>query len=362
MEKLLYTENKDTHSLILDNLNKNIENTSFSETERITTITWDALKNNLLKEDNSIFSSINTEYILSQIDILEKNNDYYSQWFAAKIFLVEAFVSWEQKKLLIIKDLSNKNDNSNKKILNEYSQYLDSYKLLWNQWDSLVRIPKPHWILNDHQWNMILILDFIPWMTIFSFKISIILPILYDILIRDLWNDKVFELLWSKEKYINLKTDKEVKSALLKTLEIFRFNNRGDFYEQYLNFYDKSCSSDAYKGTWLESQMAKIFDNMTEEYNLGMIKKENIHKIKTSLISNILLLNKNNIYHNDMNQRNVILWENGYIYIIDFDKSTNIPKKSNNMRDINYIQKYNWQVIDWDFKVINLFNSLEKKN
>ncbi len=364
METLWFHSEQNYRSIILDNLTKNIKNT-LNKTKEISDLTWNTLienlSNNIANEEKTIASSINGEYILSQIEAFERDNNYYDQWHSARIFLVEVFIGGLQKKLLIIKDLLKKDKNSNKKILNEYLEYLESHKILSTDWNKFIRVPKTHWVLNDHEWNTILLLDFIPWMTIFSFKVSSILPILYSILKKDIWEEKTVNLLWKSEQYNNLRTDKENKNALLKILQTFRFYNPWQFYNTHLSFYDKYSSSDAYKWTRAESQMAKIFDSLADEYNLGTLPNEHISLIKDSFIENIKILHKHNIYHNDMNQRNIILWEDWYIYIIDFDKAANSPKKTNLNMDPKYLPEYKWIFIEWDFKVINHFNSFEKK-
>lgn len=345
------------HSIIITNLNKNIE--KLTKNKEI----WDITKKEISEifwEEKTIFSSVNSEYILSQIETFEKNNQNYSQWHAAKIFLVEVFLWGEKKKLLIIKDLLKKDENSNAKIINEYSKYLQSYKLLSNLWNNLIQIPKPYGIMNDHEWNVILILDFIQWMTLFSFKISIVLPILYNVLKKDIWEEKTTKLLGNKNLYDNLKTDKEIKEALFKILNTFRFNNNNEFYKEYLNFFEKYNASDVYKWIRAESQMAKIYDNLSKEYNIWLLSGDNINTIQNFLIENIWILNKNNIYHNDMNQRNIILWDDWKIYIIDFDKSTDKPRKNNNNIDPKYIAEHNWVLLEWDFKIIKDFYSLKK--
>lgn len=360
MEQISETKKESNHSIIIERLNKNID--KLNRNEKIKEKTKEKISDVFSENNWIILSWINNEYILEQIEEFEKNNEYYSQWHAAKIFLIEVFFWWNKKKLLIIKDLLKKNANSNEKILNEYSQYIKSHQILSNAWNDLVCIPKTYWLLNDHKWNIVLILDFIPWMTLFGFKISIVLPILYDVLKKDLWDINIFNYLWSKELYCNLKTDKEIKTALLKILDIFYFHNRWDFFQTYLKFYEKYRVSDAYKWTWSELQMAKIYDSLKDSHDLWLLSKKNITCIQDSLIENISILQKNNIYHNDMNQRNIILWDDGKIYIIDFDKSTNNPKQNKSNIDPKYIPVHKWISLDWDFKIIGAFSALEKKS
>lgn len=345
------------HSIIIENLDRNIK--LKNKKNDVIKKTQNDISDSFWKEEN-ILTSINHELILKQMEIFEKNEEYYAKWHAAKIFLIEVPVWWTKKKLLILKDLLKKNDFSNDKILNEYSQYLKSHQLLSNSWDKLVQIPKPYWVINDHDWNVVLILDYISWMTLFSFKVSLILPILYDQLVKDIWIEKTINLLWERKLYENLKTDKKNKESLLKILSVFRFNNNGDFYKKYLSFYNKYSVSDAYKWTRAEYQMAKIYDLLSTEYNLWLLSNKQITYIKDSLVENIWILNQNNIYHNDMNQRNIILWDDGILYIIDFDKAKNKPKTNKYWPDPKYMQKHKWIYLEWDFKIIKDFSSLEK--
>lgn len=59
------------HSIIITNLNKNIE--KLTKNKEI----WDITKKEISEifwEEKTIFSSVNSEYILSQIETFEKNN------------------------------------------------------------------------------------------------------------------------------------------------------------------------------------------------------------------------------------------------------------------------------------------------
>jgi RIO-like serine/threonine protein kinase len=95
-----------------------------------------------------------------------------------------------------------------------------------------------------------------------------------------------------------------------------------------------------------------------------MFSQENMSCIQDALHDAIQSLHDGSLYHNDMNQRNVILWTDGKIYIIDFDKSSHQKppqdKLFSSFFDPRYIRTYKWKMLDGDFNIIKYFNSLIK--
>jgi thiamine kinase-like enzyme len=57
-------------------------------------------------------------------------------------------------------------------------------------------------------------------------------------------------------------------------------------------------------------------------------------------VDSFTMFHKNNIYHNDVNHRNIILGEDGKIYIIDFDKTTSTLKANKANIDPKYLDTY----------------------
>ena len=356
-------------SLIVDALKKNIKDNS-PKKNIVDTATKDISNAFSKKKEN--MNSINTENILSQIEEFEEKKEFYAEWFASKIFLVEASVWWQQKKLLVIKNLLKQSwesrDDVNKRILNEYQLYLQSYHVLSKTENSIVQVPKTYWVLNDHEWYMMLMLDYVSWMTLFAFKVSLILPVLYRQLQKDIWIERTMELLWPDKKYTNLTIDKEIKTALLEVLHVFRHHNSWDFYNEHLYFFEKYFKWQAYSWTYAEAKMANIYDSLSSDIDLWVFSQNDLLHVQDALLNGIQNLHDNDIYHNDMNQRNIILWTDGKIYIIDFDKSSTIPPNTNFvsnlsglMWDPKYLPKYKWKYLDGDFKIIRSFEHLIKK-
>jgi serine/threonine protein kinase len=285
--------------------------------------------------------------------------------------LVESPMWWQNKKFLIIKSLFKQDDESraniNKRILNEYQLYLQSHHVFSKSENSIIQVPKTYWVFNDHEWYMMLMMDYISWMTLFAFKVSLILPILYRKLQQDIWTQRTIELLWSDKEYKNLTTDKEIKNALLVILRAFRHHNAWDFYQEHLYFFEKYDQWKAYNWTYAESQMANIYDSLSSEHALWMFSEKTLTYIQDALFDGVQKLHDNDIYHNDMNQRNLILWTDGKIYIIDFDKSSTmlqkppISKLSGLLWDPKYWPKYKWKSIEGDFKIIKCFDRFIKK-
>lgn len=320
-----------------------------------------AFEENKSTESNEIsIKDINIESILAQVELLDKDKKYYAQGFSSHIFLVET--NWEHgvKKVLIIKDRINKNKTSNNKILNEYNAYINSYKLLKSSDISHIAIPKSYWVINNHDWEMMLMLEYIEGMTLFALKVWTVLPILYKELEQNLWKEKMNALLWDID-YSTLKSDKEIKDAMYTLLTTFRTHCNTGFYEEYLDFFERYHTSDAYKGVWFESQMARVYDKLSKEHKLWFLNKNSISTIKDQLVDTFELLHKNNIYHNDVNHRNIMLGKDGKIYIIDFDKTTDIPKVNKAHPDPKYMETYRWAYIEGDFRIINHFEALKSE-
>ena len=310
--------------------------------------------------DEISLQDINLEAVLSQVEVLDKKHEYYARWFSSHIFLVEADTkNGTKRKLLIIKDRIEKNKNSNNKVLNEYNAYVNAYQLVKESDISEIAIPKPYWVVNNHDWEMMLMLEYIEWITLFGLKIGSVLPILHQELEKNLWKEKIKTLIWEAD-YSLLKSDREIKEAMHKLLNIFRFHCKKDFYEEYLDFFERYNLSDAYKWVWFESKMAGVFDKLAQNHKLGFLDKNSVSFIKNELIDTFQLLHKNEVYHNDVNHRNIILWEDWKVYIIDFDKTTSIPKVNKANPDPKYMDTYRWTYIEWDFRIINHFSALEK--
>lgn len=312
------------------------------------------------EKDEISIKDINIESVLSQIEVLDRNHNYYAQGFSSHIFLVEADAkNGLKKKVLIIKDRIEKDSTSNNKILNEYNAFVNSYKLIKESDISNISIPKPYWVINNHEGEMMLMLEYIPGITLFWFKTWSCLPILHKELEDNLWKEKTQSLIWNID-YTLLKTDKEIKEAMHTLLSAFRLHCKKDFYEEYLDFFEKYNFSDAYKWVWFETQMARVFDKLAKNNKLWFLDKKSVSLIKDELMDSFTMFHKNNIYHNDVNHRNIILGEDGKIYIIDFDKTTSTLKPNKANIDPKYLDTYRWVYIEWDFRIIEHFSALEK--
>lgn len=335
---------------------------------------WDIVKNNKTKllenlwDDNSFqIDWKNHDYIVSQIKELEDKKEYFAQWNNGKIYLIEIPTALWKKKILVIKCQLRDSAQWNKRTLDEYHYYLQSHNVIKSQNNDLIKIPKTYGVINDDIGNVMIMMDYVPWMTVFALKTSIILPILYKKLEEEIWIENTLKYLWNIDNYNNLKTDKEIKAAALKILDTFYFNNnQSEFYNTYLDFYDRYRSSSSYWWIMMETRISRIFDSLADEYNLWFIESDGIEKIQDSLIETFDLLHSNKIYHNDLNSRNIIIWEDGKIYIIDFDKSSNTPfvrdiKLSSMLWDPKYSKKFKWKSVEWDFKVIYHFDKFFKK-
>jgi hypothetical protein len=213
---------------------------------------------------------------------------------------------------------------------------------------------------------MMIIMKFIPWMTVFGLKISLILPKLYEKFKAAVWENKAIEILWPESNYNKLTTDTRLKEAMLNILDAFYRHGQNDFYEEHLSYFSKYKSSDFYGWIRLENQMANTFDSLSKILPMWFLDEKEITTIKDHLMDNISLLNENQIFHNDMNQRNLIIWENGKIYIIDFDKAWkeigSMAAKAAKNKDPKYVHYYKNKAIEWDYRALEHFTSFIKTN
>ena len=182
---------------------------------------------------SSLFETFSQHDVYQQIEhqlsSLDKEKDYYGQWFAGKVYLVTVDIWNEKKDLLIVKQ---RNDNSNK-ILHEYNNHLRFQKFHKQHASWLIGIPHVYGVHNDHAGDMYLVMDFIPWMTLYTYKMSKSLVVIYDELLS-LAPDAV-ESLPSRQTVVNVARDKDAKEIFIHLLSVFtQYASQSTFYKRYL--------------------------------------------------------------------------------------------------------------------------------
>jgi len=68
---------------------------------------------------------------------------------------------------------------ANLKIMNEYGFLVSAHKRLNLEESINIKVPRPYGVLNDHEGSLLLVMDYIEGVTVFSYKTSKVLPIMY---------------------------------------------------------------------------------------------------------------------------------------------------------------------------------------
>ena len=293
--------NKNTKNDEMKNI-KNIENNDETETNQSIDDTKENEYTNYDIKDINFFEENLDEYtkqiIIKQILEKESKKDYYargSEWIIFKIEIEDE--KWEKKEYLVAKK---RFDHNTHKEINLHKE-VQSLMPIWND---LVRIPELKaeiWWLN---WENYIIMDFIKWKTIYQKTMEEIL--------HKKW-------LWE----FNFVNDNEATTYFCKFLWIEK--NTDDN----LNKVDQEYSR--------LSKDIKIFDSKTWKEYATAIKKF------------IDTMHKNWIYHRDIHPKNIIIWDDGKLYIIDFGKSIKVdPEKNISEKEI-----YTEQVWEMTWEYVN---------
>ena len=229
--------------------------------------------------------------IIAIIQEKEKNKEYYAKWTEWIIFKIPITnKEWKTKEILVAKK------RFDKKIENEY--YIqDKVQKLLPIWKDIVRVPELKWRIDTIDWDSYIIMDFIKGKTLYT-------SIIEKILSKKTWSTIVLE------------NDAQADQFFLKFCPKWLDPNNAEDQKTIDNIYKREA-------TWI-----KIFDNWT-----GTLYEEAIKDF-------INIIHKNWIYHRDLHEKNIILWEDGNIYIIDFGKSKE-TQTIEDCKDIYY--EYYWE-------------------
>jgi len=300
--------------------------------------------NNAFSIEKDISANLSNWFLLEKEiveDIIDKINELSDEW--------EAYAEWNQwiiyviehpeldKKLLAVKGL--KNSVQAKNIWAEYWNLTEFHNALKNH-DWIVKAPIPYWIINIWWWENVMLMEYISWMTLFSYKVSKVIEFVskmsgHDFTI-DTYNDKICK------KIIN-----DIITYLKKT------NNEELlwYFEKYIEAKDKN------KWIYVETKLSQVFDHINQDHPITEFSEDETYMVKKEIISSIKFLHSKDLYHNDTNTRNIILWDDWIIYLIDFNMSWSEYRKeikeSIRSAHTKYIRKFEWTYLQGDFKLIN---------
>ena len=237
-----------------------------------------------INEENTIQSQINeclencwwlSEKTIDLIkirlnEILENNNinDVYAEWSEWKIYKIEINENWKKKQYLIAK----------KRYDNTYKSERDIHKLVQSLLpigNNVVKIPELKAIFNIKKSNYI-IMEFIEWKTLYTLIVEKILQ----------------KLLWDSN--INIENDRKADAM-----------------------FQKYCKMASIQG---RDKIDKFFESEAKKIKLFSPKEWKKYEQSAKFFFDEL--HKKWVYHRDVHWKNVILWNDWKLYVIDFGKAT----------------------------------------
>lgn len=251
--------------------------------------------------------------IISQLESLDLEKDWFSKWSEWAVFKVEIKdINWKPKEYLVAKKRYDNNPINERHIHNRIQNVLKNSNVDTN----IVRVPELKAVLNVEDDNFI-IMEFVKGKTFYQIQI-----------------EKILEKRWVPVGTID--SDTEAESMLFKLLKLNSLNPEDR--EKASNFYYK------------ESKYVKLFT--PEQWKM----------YKDALGNFLKVIHKEWLYHRDWsNPRNIILWDNGALYIIDFWRSVDI--KWTNVTEKQIYEKQEWE-LTWfyprDEEILLEINQLTK--
>ena len=305
--------------------------------------------------------------ILRQVNEQEVKSEHFAEGFAGKIYLVELALGEKIKKLTVIKKSKKyweKIDNTS--ILHEYNYHSQAHAFFANSNIYGIDTPEIYWTVNWLNWEILLVMEYIEGLTIFSYKNISTLLYIVDLL-------KNHQIEWYSDLIIQIELilsqnphDMDIKKLMITVCDAFSKDENPII----RNFFDKYISSswvpyttarDRIQWVFFEKYLVNIFDKLSKDVWLWIFDDTTKQSIKDRLQNAILWLNTV-LYHNDVNTRNVILWEDGKIYLIDYDKadikpSALLTKTYKESRRMSY-EKHNGRENIYDLDILNHFSLL----
>ncbi len=265
---------------------------------------------NMRLKDPKIFED-QMKVLIDKINTSDKN-EIYASWSEWEIFVITVLDdNWEQKELLVAKKRFDNNPD------NEYSLHERIWKLV-QEWEP-VQIPRLWWMFS-HKWDNYIIMDFIKWKTLYH-KIAewIIEAKAKQIEASATWKSEM-EKNVAQQQANNLRN--RIKSA----------KSDSDVDHIFLEWYEYD-SKKADEAFYKERGKIKIFwSKEWEKYRLALRKF-------------IKKIHENWFYHRDLHEKNIIFWDDGKLYVIDFWKSIFINPKKWKLSKKNIYEEQIWEMI-----------------
>lgn len=295
--------------------------------------------------------------IFEHMHTIDKEKDYYSEWYNGRVYVVDVTLDGgKHQKLLVIK--CRKNTQENEKLIFEYYNHIKMFKFSNKMASPFIWVPKVYGIKNDNDGEMYLIMNFIEGMTLYSYKLSKVLPLLYQELEKEIWTQNAQSLLGSSDQYNDCKTDKDIKLKIERMIAIWKRFPESAFYQAYL----ADFSLRQMEWTFMEQKQARIFDRLSGDFWLGTLSPNTVEVLQDAMVDYLTQMHQEGLYHNDVTHRNIILWEDGKIYLIDFDKAgpkRQLPVQARLSQNERYQRKYKGIPLHGDYKIIGDLDSLK---
>lgn len=305
--------------------------------------------------------------ILEKLSVIDQEHDFYSQWFQWRVFKVDIETENGIKHLLIIKNRVAKNTKNGNRFIDEYGFQTQANEILQNHNDiqQHINVPKVRGIINDHESNQFLIMDYIESDTFFGHNVRGAIPMIYNEL-HKLLPDSIDKYIENYENIIDW-TEYSLKKYVIKLLRLYtQYGHDSELYNKYMPLARIDDFQDNADSKRLEEKINRICAKIHKDMNHKTItewwktdKMEAAHKL-------IKLFHENHIYHNDITSRNILIGNDGKIYLIDFGNATHQQRKQSDFQksmsspsaEIKNVKKYKDTTIEGDFKLIQMIQDL----
>jgi len=226
-------------------------------------------------------------WLIEEIEKQKEAWEYYAQWFQGTIYKV----SYDNKQYVAIKNRSNVNDLQKESLFQKKAHNL-------SQKVNNVGVPK----MLGFIWggSEYLVMEFIQWRTLFTIKVNETLRVLHKIT----WINK----------YTEVKTDKEalqeIKALILMIKKNQKYYSKVEKYIKHINLFKEWIP--------LEQWLAVIYDKLSKDFDMWIINKATAKKYESWLNQLTNLIHENWWHHNDLSHRNLIIWDDWILYVIDY--------------------------------------------
>lgn len=166
------------------------------------------------------------------------------------------------------------------------------------------------------------------------------------------------------EEILATGSDYMLKKYAIKLFRIFCRYAQETKYEKYFMLVQESDFSELRDGKALEEKINRIATKIYSSYvnsDVNHVRKE---EKKDSALETIKYLHENAIYHNDITSRNVILGDDGKVYILDFGNASSEAKKESNLKasmtspSNKKHETYKGKVLEKDYRIISMIDKL----